>query len=62
MTGVLPDNIKEGILNQIPLKKMGTPQDVAKLIYFLGSDDNTYITGQVVNIDRWHGNVGGKHE
>ncbi|MCL2341559.1 MAG: 3-oxoacyl-[acyl-carrier-protein] reductase [Firmicutes bacterium] len=51
MTGVLSDNIKEEILNQIPLKRMATPQEIAKLVYFLGSEENTYITGQVVNID-----------
>jgi len=51
MTGVLSDNIKEGILNQIPLKRMATPQEIAKLVYFLGSEENTYITGQVINID-----------
>ena len=51
MTGVLSDNIKEGILNQIPLKRMATPQEIAKLVYFLGSEENTYITGQIINID-----------
>ena len=51
MTGVLPDTVKEQILSQIPLKRMGSPQEIAKLVYFLCSDDNTYITGQVINID-----------
>lgn len=51
MTSVLTDNIREGILGQIPLKKMGTPEDVAKLVGFLCSENNRYITGQVINID-----------
>lgn len=51
MTNVLSSSIKENILNGIPLKKMGTAKDVAKLVCFLGSEDNTYITGQVINID-----------
>lgn len=51
MTSVLPDNVKENINNQIPLKKMGTPEDIAKVIKFLASDDSSYITGQVINVD-----------
>lgn len=62
MTDVLSETVKEGILNQIPLKKMGTAENVAKLVYFLCSDDNEYITGQVINIDRWNGNVSNINE
>lgn len=51
MTDVLSDAIKENINNQIPLKREGTAEEVAKLVYFLGSEENTYITGQVINID-----------
>ena len=51
MTSVLKDSVKENINNQIPLKRMGTPEEIAKAVYFLGSSDNTYITGQVLNID-----------
>ena len=51
MTAVLPDTVKENIHNQIPLKRMGTAKEVAELIYFLGSDASSYITGQVINID-----------
>ncbi len=51
MTNVLSDNVKESILNQIPLKRMGSPREVAKLVKFLASDDSKYITGQVINID-----------
>ena len=51
MTAVLSDEIKENIHNQIPLKRMGTAKEVANLIYFLGSDESAYITGQVINVD-----------
>lgn len=51
MTNVLSDTVKESILNQIPLKRMGSPREVAKLVKFLASDDSKYITGQVINID-----------
>lgn len=51
MTEVLPEAVKENIHNQIPLKRMGTAKEVAELIYFLGSENSSYITGQVINID-----------
>ena len=51
MTAVLSDSVKENIHNQIPLKRMGTAKEVANLIYFLGSEESSYITGQVINID-----------
>ena len=51
MTDVLSDSVKESINAQIPLKKMGTAEEVAKAVYFLGNEENTYITGQVLNID-----------
>ena len=51
MTKVLSDNVKEGINAQIPLKRMGTPNEVAKVVKFLASEDSSYITGQVINID-----------
>lgn len=51
MTSVLSDVVKENINNQIPLKRMGTAKEVAELIYFLGSEKSSYITGQVINVD-----------
>lgn len=51
MTDVLKDEIKEDIAKTIPLKRMGTPQDVANLVKFLSGDDSSYITGQVINVD-----------
>lgn len=51
MTSVLSDAVKENINNQIPLRKMGTAEDVAKVVKFLASEDSSYITGQVINVD-----------
>ncbi len=51
MTAVLKEDIKQNIANQIPLKRMGTPEDVANVIKFLASEESSYITGQVINID-----------
>ena len=51
MTDVLSDSVKESINSQIPLKKMGTAEEVANAVYFLGNEENTYITGQVLNVD-----------
>ena len=51
MTASLPDKVKETFMEKIPLKRMGTPQDIANAALFLASDDSTYITGQVLPID-----------
>ena len=51
MTAVLKDEVKEEIAKSIPLKRMGTAQDVANVVRFLASEDSSYITGQVVHVD-----------
>jgi 3-oxoacyl-[acyl-carrier protein] reductase len=51
MTDVLTDAVKKNINSQIPLNKMGEAEEVANAVYFLASDENTYITGQVINVD-----------
>jgi 3-oxoacyl-[acyl-carrier protein] reductase len=51
MTDVLGEKIKEEILTKIPMKKLGKPEDIAKVALFLASDDSDYITGQVINVD-----------
>ena len=51
MTSILTDSIKESINAQIPLKRMGNSKEIANAVYFLGGEENTYITGQVINVD-----------
>ncbi|HOE96739.1 MAG TPA: 3-oxoacyl-ACP reductase FabG [Candidatus Sumerlaeota bacterium] len=51
MTQVLGDDIKEALLKQIPLGKLGTPQDVAAAVVFLASPAAAYITGEVIRVD-----------
>lgn len=51
MTEQLKDEIKEGLLSTIPLKKFGEARDVAKACAFLASEDADYITGQVLSVD-----------
>lgn len=51
MTGKLNDEIKDMLLQRIPLKRLGKPEDVANLAGFLASDDAAYITGQVIHVD-----------
>lgn len=51
MTSVLSDSVKENINTQIPLKRMGSSEEVANSVYFLAGEENTYITGQVLNVD-----------
>ena len=51
MTDVLKEDIKEEIAKSIPLKRIGTTQDVANLVKFLAGEDSSYITGQVINVD-----------
>jgi len=51
MTDSLKDEVKEEIAKSIPLKRMGTVKDVANVVKFLASDDSSYITGQVFNVD-----------
>lgn len=51
MTNALPDKVKEEMLKRIPLKRFGTPDDVAMAILFLASDKADYITGQVLIVD-----------
>ncbi|HEY8891653.1 MAG TPA: 3-oxoacyl-[acyl-carrier-protein] reductase [Clostridium sp.] len=51
MTNALPEKVKESIMNTIPLKRLGTAEDVANVVAFLASEEAAYITGQVINVD-----------
>ena len=51
MTDVLPEEVKQKYLDNIPLARFGTGEDVSKLCRFLASDLSMYITGQVINVD-----------
>jgi len=51
MTEQLPEEIKQGMLTQIPLAKLGQPEDIAKAVAFLASDEANYMTGQTLHID-----------
>lgn len=51
MTEALDQKVVQGWRDAIPLKRGGTPEDVANLVLFLASDLSSYITGQVINVD-----------
>jgi len=51
MTEKLPPAVKDGLLSIVPLKRPGTPLDVARVVSFLASDKAEYLTGQVIHCD-----------
>lgn len=51
MTDKLSDKAKESLQSLIPLGRLGQPEDVANIVYFLVSDLSNYTTGQVINVD-----------
>lgn len=51
MTGVLSDSIREDLLRQIPVNRLGAPEDIANAVCFLVSDAGSYITGQVLAVN-----------
>ncbi len=51
MTDALSDEVRQKMLDAIPLNQFGTPQDVANAVTFLASDMSSYITGQVISVN-----------
>lgn len=51
MTDALDENVREGILSTIPLKRFAEAEDIAKAVMFLASEDASYITGQVLAVN-----------
>ena len=51
MTAALPEKVKDTAVEAIPLKRMGSPADIANLAAFLAGDEAGYITGEVIKID-----------
>ncbi|MEW6424068.1 MAG: beta-ketoacyl-ACP reductase [Bacillota bacterium] len=51
MTAGIPDNIREMMINKIPLRRMAEPEEIASVHVFLASDEANYITGQVIFVD-----------
>lgn len=50
MTDALPEDVRQKMLANIPLGRLGSPEDVARVVLFLASDHAAYVTGEVVNI------------
>jgi 3-oxoacyl-[acyl-carrier protein] reductase len=51
MTKAMTGQAREGWENRIPLKRLGTPEDVAAAVCFLASQEASYITGQVLAVN-----------
>ncbi len=51
MTRALPEEQREALTQQIPLKRLGEPEDIAKTVTFLASEGGSYITGQTINVN-----------
>ncbi|HEY8350501.1 MAG TPA: 3-oxoacyl-[acyl-carrier-protein] reductase [Clostridia bacterium] len=51
MTDALPEEVRQKYLGNIPLGRFGTPEDVANVVAFLASDEASYVTAQVIDID-----------
>jgi 3-oxoacyl-[acyl-carrier protein] reductase len=51
MTENLPQSVKDYANTAVPLKRMGTPEEVANLAAFLASDQAAFITGEVIKVD-----------
>jgi 3-oxoacyl-[acyl-carrier protein] reductase len=51
MVKLIPDKVKEKVLAQIPMRRFGLPEEIAEAVVYLASDDASYITGHILNIN-----------
>ena len=51
LTGVLPEELRQGMLDSTPLGRLGEPEDVARAVRFLASDAASFVTGAVLGVD-----------
>ncbi len=51
MTDALPEEQRQALITQIPLQRLGQPEDIAKTVTFLASEGGSYITGQTINVN-----------
>ena len=51
MTSFIDNENRENIIEQLSIKRMGKPEDIANMVSFLSKDESEYITGQVIPID-----------
>jgi 3-oxoacyl-[acyl-carrier protein] reductase len=51
MTDAIPEKEREALISQIPLNRLGSPEDVANAVCFLASEEASYVTGQVISIN-----------
>jgi len=51
MTDALPEELRREMQKMIPLERLGSPDDVARVVRFLCTDDAAYVTGQVIQVD-----------
>lgn len=58
MTEKIPSKLRERLIEAIPFKRFGTPEEVARIVLFLVSDESAYITGQTIEIDGGLGLLG----
>lgn len=58
MTEKISPNLREKLIEMIPFKRFGTPEEVARIVLFLVSDESAYITGQTIEIDGGLGLLG----
>ena len=51
MTAILPDKAKQRFMDQIPMGRIGKPDEMAEAVYWLCSDAASYITGQIIHVN-----------